>query len=93
MSKQISEMTLDELRDHALNQAQQLAAATQRESELNTKITELTGLNQALQTRNNNLFVQLEQQTAAPAEKEKQPDPVHVDTCEEIGAKIARGEI
>lgn len=91
MSKKISEMSLDELRDHALAQEERLAAATQRESELNDQITELNNVNQALQTRNNTLFMKLEQQTAgtdpAPAE------PAKIESCEDIGAKIARGEI
>ena len=92
MSKQISEMTLDELRDHALNQAQQLAAARERENTIKNEIKELNDLNKSLQTRNNSLFSKLEQQTSAP-EDNKQPEPAAVESCESFAAKFARGEI
>lgn len=88
--KKISEMTLEELQDYALDLETKQAAAESEKTALNGKITELTDLNQALQTRNNALLMKVEQQhnnpTPTPAE------PTHVESCEEFAARIAKGE-
>lgn len=88
--KKISEMSLEELQDYALDLETKQAAAESEKSTLNNKITELTGLNLDLQKRNNSLLMKVEQQhtpTPTPAE------PEHVETCEELAVRIAKGEI
>lgn len=88
--KKISEMTLEELQDHALDLESKLTAADTEKTTLNDKITELTGLNLDLQKRNNSLLMKVEQQytpTSTPT-----PEPVHIETCEEFAARIAKGE-
>lgn len=87
--KKISEMSLEELQDYALDLETKQAAAETEKTTLNGKITELTELNQALQTRNNSLLMKVEQQhtpntTAA--------EPASVESCEEFAARIAKGE-
>lgn len=86
--KKISEMSLEELQDYALDLETKQAAAETEKSALNGKINELTELNQALQTRNNSLLMKVEQQhtsTDTPA------DPAPVETCEEFAIRIAKG--
>ena len=84
--KKISEMSLEELQDYAVELQEAQTAAQQRETELNGKIADLTTLNQALQTRNNNLLMKVEQQTAAPG---ADPEPAPVETCEDFARRIA----
>ena len=87
--KKISEMTLEELQDYALDLESKNAAAEGEKSALNGKISELTELNQALQTRNNNLLMKVEQQVnTSTTPTESAP----VETCEEFAARIAKGE-
>lgn len=84
--KKISEMSLEELQDYALDLESKQSAAATKENELNTKITELTNLNQTLQTRNNNLLMKVEAQHStepAPAE------PAPVESCEDFARRIA----
>lgn len=86
--KNISEMSLEELQDYALSLEEERTAAAARESALNGKIGELTELNQALQTRNNNLLMKVEQKNAGT-----DPDsaPAPVETCEDFARRIATG--
>ena len=87
--KKISEMSLEELQDYALDLETKQAAAETEKTALNGKISELTELNQALQTRNNSLLTKVEQQhnTITPP-----ADPAPVESCEDFAARIARGE-
>lgn len=85
--KKISEMSLEELQDYAVELQEKETAAQQRETELTGKITELTNLNQALQTRNNNLLMKVEQQTAGVPGAD--PEPAPVETCEDFARRIA----
>lgn len=87
--KKIAEMTLEELQDLAVAQQEQITAAAQRENELNEKITELTGLNQSLQVRNNNLLMKVDQ---GPAEPTPTPEPVKIESCEDFARRIIKGE-
>ena len=87
--KKISEMTLEELQDYALDLESKNAAAEGEKSALNGKISELTELNQALQTRNNSLLMKVEQQVNTT---HTEPEPERVESCEEFAARIAKGE-
>lgn len=89
MAKKISEMSLDELQDYALSLEEGQTAAAARERELSGKIDELTNLNQALQARNNNLLMKVEQQIAGVPEST--PAPAPVETCEDFARRIAKG--
>lgn len=87
--KKISEMTLEELQDYALDLETKQAAAETEKTALNGKITELTSLNQALQTRNNNLLMKVEQQsTPAPSAAE----PEKIESCEDFARRLVTGE-
>ena len=87
--KKISEMSLEELQDYALDLESKQAAAESEKTDLNGKINELTELNQALQTRNNALLMKVEQQHNNPTPT---PEPASVESCEEFAARIAKGE-
>ena len=87
--KKISEMSLEELQDYALDLETKQAAADAEKTELNGKITELTGLNLDLQKRNNSLLMKVEQQhTINPTPAN---DTTPVETCEEFAIRIAKG--
>lgn len=87
--KKISEMSLEELQDYALDLETKQAAAETEKTELNNKITELSGLNLDLQKRNNNLLMKVEQQHNNPTPA---AEPASVESCEEFAARIAKGE-
>ena len=87
----ISEMTLEQLQDHALKLESDLAASKDREDGLNAKISELTGLNLDLQKRNNALFIQVEQQAAPPQENPPAP-PASVESCEDFARNLIIGD-
>ena len=87
--KKISEMTLEELQDYALDLESKQTAVEGEKTALNGKIAELTELNQALQTRNNSLLMKVEQQhTPTPTPT---ATPV-IESCEDFAARIAKGE-
>lgn len=86
--KKISEMSLEELQDYALDLETKQAAANEEKTALNNKITELSGLNLDLQKRNNALLMKVEQQHNNPT----QADPGSVESCEEFAIRIAKGE-
>ena len=87
--KKISEMTLEELQDYALDLESKQTTAAEKESELTGKIAELTNTNLTLQKRNNTLFMQLEQQRVAP---ETPAEPEKTESCEDFAKRIAIGE-
>lgn len=87
--KKISEMSLEELQDYALDLETKQAAAETEKTTLSGKITELTELNQALQTRNNALLMKVEQQHT---DTQTQTDSASVESCEEFAVRIAKGE-
>ena len=65
--KKISEMTEEEVRDYALKLEQEKTASDQLIADKDKVITELKDDVVSLQRRNNNLFMQVEQQTKQPA--------------------------
>lgn len=71
--KVISEMTLDELRDYALELEDDKGALEIELAEQNKRYEDLSATNLMLQERNNKLFLQVEQgrrDEPAPAEEE-----------------------
>lgn len=88
--KKISEMTLEELQDYALELDEQIKAHEENERKFDEKITELTGLNQTLQRRNNDLLMKVEQQPGA--DPTPQPEPVKIESCEDFARRIIKGE-
>ena len=84
----ISEMTLEQLQDYALSQEQELASSKERESTLTAQITELTDLNKALQKRNNDLFIKVEQGTNPDIEQQKEKP---IESCEDFARKLILG--
>lgn len=88
--KKISEMSLEEVQDYAVQLEQRVEEGKQREHDLEEQITELGTLNRNLQKRNSDLFMQIEQKPAgdpAPTEKE----PVTVESCEDFARKLIKG--
>lgn len=91
--KKISEMTLTELQDYALTLEQ---SKTTLEADLTTKngeIEELRKTNNALQDRNNKLFMQVEQSVKGTEGEEDEGDPAPVESCEEFALKNLKGLI
>lgn len=88
--KKISEMTLEELQDYALDLESKQTAAEGEKTALNGKIAELTDLNQALQTRNNSLLMKVEQQHTQT--QTHQAEQTAIESCEDFAARIAKGE-
>lgn len=88
--KTISEMTLEELQDYALDLESKQTAAETEKTALNGKITALTELNQALQTRNNSLLMKVEQQHTQT--QTDQAEQTAIESCEDFAARIAKGE-
>ena len=81
----ISEMTLEQLEDYALNLESEKQTLTTQVTTLTAEKTELQGLNTELQKRNNALFLKVEQQVN-PDTTEPQPEPVA--TLEEVAIDI-----
>lgn len=86
MSKKISEMSSEELQDYALELEQKLQAQAQSLEEATAKNTELNELNVALQKRNNQLFLSLEQGVSG-VEGDSEP-PAEVQSCEEFAKSL-----
>ena len=85
--KKISEMTLEELQDYALEQDNKIKTLTTNIEGLTAENTEIKGYNLELQKRNNKLFTQLEQQDIV-AQKE---DPKkEVTTCEDFARNLIK---
>lgn len=89
--KKISEMTEDEVRDYALQLEQEKAGFEQKEIEYKSQIDEVNGLNKALQKRNNELFLKVEQQGtqdhADPVPNEDQ----QTESCEDFARRLVSG--
>ena len=87
--KNISEMTEDEVRDHALELRQQVATLEEDMQRVNAEMEETRKTNLLLQRRNNELFMRVEmgqtpeEEDAAPAE-----DP---ETIEDFAIKNMKG--
>ena len=91
--KKISEMTEDEVRDYALSLEQEKQSFTQKEKDYQAKIEEVTGLNTALQQRNNKLFMQLEQQGADDYDDQSADEEQEqkTETCEDFARRLIEG--
>lgn len=87
----ISEMTLEQLQDYALNLEQDNKNLKESALKKDDEIKELNVFNKTLQKRNNELFMQVEQQGNTPDEGEKEKPPVPVKTCEEFAREYTLG--
>lgn len=85
--KPISEMTLEELQDYALELEGTNATLTEQNTALQNDKDELTKTNLALQQRNNRLFMQVEQGRKEPAKDE---DPQPVESCEDFATRTVK---
>lgn len=91
--KKISEMTEDEVRDYALKLESEKATFAEKEKEYQTANAELDSMNKALQRRNNELFLQVEQNVTAGKsdEKEKEPEKEKTESCEDFARRLLEG--
>lgn len=80
----ISEMTLEELQDYALKLEGQISSKDDELKNKDASISELQTLNTTLQKRNNELFLQVEQQTIPGNDPDIDKDEPAVQTCEEL---------
>jgi len=86
--KKISEMTLEELQDYALQLESDKTSLETQIGEKDASIKDLTDTNLMLQQRNNKLFMQVEQ---GQKEEETSEEPEKVETCEEYAIKNMKG--
>ena len=82
--KKISEMTLEELQDYAVELENDKATKDQAIADRDNKIAELTGLNTTLQKRNNDLFMKVEQQGYVEPLEPKEPTTPPVESIEDV---------
>lgn len=89
----ISEMSLDQLRDHALAQESKINALEEEKKTAAADLEELRKTNLLLQTRNNELFMRVEQQHQQQPEGDQDDQDDHDDheTCEEFAIKNMKG--
>lgn len=91
--KAISEMTLEELQDYALDLEGKVNQAGEDVEKLNTTINDLHDLNKTLQKRNNELFTKLDQQRANPSkDRPGDADEPDIQTCEELAEKLFKNK-
>ena len=88
MSKKISEMTLEELQDHAQALQTRNDELTTQLSERDQTINDLNATNLALQQRNNRLFMQVESQTTDPTTPKE--DPAEPESCEDFAKRTVK---
>ena len=84
----ISEMTLEQLQDYAVGLEEEKQVLADRCDAYEKEKSDLIGLNQQLQRRNNELFMKVEQQGAGEAAP--QPTPVAVESCEDFAKKLIK---
>ena len=83
--KELSEMTREELQDYALQLREEKSVLETEKSDLAGKLEETNELNKALQKRNNDLFMKVEQQ-GTPQGGQEPPAPVQ--SCEEFAKTL-----
>lgn len=83
----ISEMTLEQLQDYALQLEQEKTASAETLATKDAEIEELKGFNKDLQRRNMDLFKKVEQAGSAPDDKPADP-PKPTETCEDFARRI-----
>lgn len=84
----ISEMTEEEVRDYALKLEEEKTAVAEQLAQKDTQIQEMRELNTALQKRNNELFLKVEQQVLPSAQEEPTPVPKLEDLANKISKEI-----
>lgn len=85
----ISEMTLEQLQDYAVQLEEDKKVLQEENQTLTAEKATLDDLNKQLQKRNNDLFLKVEQNVAPPSEqKEEKP----VESCEDFARKLILGE-
>lgn len=90
--KKISEMTEDEVRDYALSLEKEKEAFADKEKSYQAREQELTDLNKALQKRNNDLFMRVEQQNSAEDHAhEKEEKEEKTESCEDFARRLIEG--
>ena len=82
-------MTLEEVQDYALILEDQLQAKTDELTTEQARTLELQELNKALQKRNNDLFMKVEQQPIPQTTPVEQPG-TPVKTCEEFAQDLIK---
>lgn len=87
--KKISEMTLEELQDYALDLEGKNTTLTEQNATKQKEVDDLNALNKTLQKRNNDLLMRVEQ---SPAPTPTPAEPPKVETCEEFAKKFVLGE-
>lgn len=86
-------MTLEQLQDHAIKQEELINTQKEELNKNAVTITELNDLNKALQKRNNDLFMKVEQQ-GVPTPNKQQEDPQDdVTSCEDFARTKLMEEI
>lgn len=87
---EISKMTLTELQDYALTlEEEKTALENSLEAEKQAK-DEYIKANLALQNRNNQLFMRLEQQRVTDPEPAPQPEPEPEESFEDFAMKLQK---
>ena len=84
----ISEMTLEQLQDYALQLEQERDALNVEKETLTQEKTELTEINKTLIKRNNDLFIKVEQGTIQPTPADPTPQ---TETCEAFAKNLVMG--
>ena len=87
----ISEMTLEELQDYAMQQEERITGLESENNQLRTEKSELSGLNLSLQRRNNDLFMRVEQSGNITPTAE--PQPQTTENCEDFAKRFVEGGI
>lgn len=87
----ISDMSLEQLQDYALKLEQNNVELKGINESKDNELKELTTLNKTLQKRNNELFMQVEQQGTEPDEPKQEPKQEPVKTCEEFARDYILG--
>jgi hypothetical protein len=87
--KKISEMTLEELQDYALELEERDMSKTAQIEDMSTKNNELKDMNLLLQKRNNALLLRVEQQKEEEwGNDEGEDGQPTTESCEEFANKI-----
>ena len=88
----ISEMTEDQVRDYALKLEQEKQEYIEREKQHEKDMSEMVVLNKQLQKRNNDLFMQVEQQNGVDDHKDPTPPKEEkVESCEDFAKRLLNG--
>lgn len=90
--KKISEMSLEELQDYALTLQSEKTTLEENNAKAAADLDELRKTNLLLQTRNNELFMRVEQQKeqqTPPAQQDQTEEPP--ESCEDFAANFMKG--